>query len=76
MIKMYRNLKAEMVRFDINISSLAKKLDVKDDTIRRKIHGKASFTVEEALLIQKSFFKNLNVEYLFQKSEFIERSTA
>jgi len=71
---LYKNLKAEMIRFDINISLLANKLNVKEDTVRRKIHGKGSFTIDEALVIQRSFFKDFNVEYLFDKK--IERSTA
>lgn len=64
---MYRNLLAEMARFEITQKDIAELLKVRTSTVCDKINGKYSFKLEEAFEIKESFFPKLSIEYLFDK---------
>lgn len=59
------NLRAELSRNGIKQKDVAKLLGVSELTVSKKINGKTSFTIDEAFLIQKTFFPNFTVDYLF-----------
>lgn len=63
---MYRNLRAEMARSGLKQEDLAKSIGVRVATISDKMNGKNRFYYDEALTIKKSFFPDLEIEYLFE----------
>lgn len=62
---MYRNLKAEMLRQDVTLQQVADALNLKVDSVLRKLSGKVNFTIREAKIISKLFKENNSVDYLF-----------
>ncbi|MGG3737573.1 helix-turn-helix transcriptional regulator [Aeribacillus pallidus] len=66
---MYRNLKAEMARNDLTMGDIAKALNVRRATISDKMNGKYRFYYDECLIIKKTFFPDLPIEYLFEKDD-------
>ncbi|HEL1807057.1 transcriptional regulator [Streptococcus suis] len=67
---MPRNI--ERIRKEKNVSlvDIADLLNVKAQTVREKIDGIRDFKFGEALLIQTTFFKEYDIVYLFDKSEY------
>lgn len=65
---MFRNLRGEMVRHDINIDGLAEILGVTRQAASNKLNGKRPFSLPEAEII-RNYFKskgnNYTIEYLF-----------
>ena len=61
----YPNLRAEMSRTGIKQIDIAKVLGVSKIAVYQKMNGKSRFTIDEAFLIQKTFFPNFTVDYLF-----------
>lgn len=66
---MYRNLLAEMARYNVSRKDIADALGVRYATIVEKINKKYDFTYSEALAIKNTFFKDCNLEYLFENRE-------
>ena len=66
---MHRNLRAEMARGSITMGDIAEFLDVRTATVSDKKSGKYRFYYDEAVAIKNHFFKELEVEYLFKRSE-------
>ena len=66
---MYRNLEAEMTRQGITRKNLATVLNLRYGTVVEKLNGKYEFKLNEAFIIKKKIFPNLDFEYLFQKEE-------
>ena len=66
---MYNNLRAEMARKGIKIKDLAELLGVRRSTVSDKINGKYRFYYEEASKIKKTFFPDLDLEYLFDSDD-------
>lgn len=66
---MLRNL--EKARLDKNITKaeLGDLLEVKYQTVTSKIEGKTSFSFDEALLIQREYFPEYELTYLFSKEK-------
>jgi hypothetical protein len=64
---MYLNLEAEMKRYGVSRSDLAKCLNVRYGTILRHF-SKGKFLFEEALIIRNRFFPQLEIEYLFAET--------
>ncbi|HEK4529257.1 TPA: XRE family transcriptional regulator [Clostridioides difficile] len=62
---MFNNLKAEMARFDIKSSDVAKVLGVTNRAISCKFTGKTEFTRIEMFKIRKELFPNHSLDYLF-----------
>lgn len=66
---MYPNLLSEMARKGIKKKDLKKVIGTKrNGTIYDKFNGKSYFTLDQAFLIQETFFPNHTVDYLFRKS--------
>ena len=66
---MYRNLKAEMIRNNINNDDIAKAIHKDARTVRNKMSGATQFTFPETTIIRDSFFPKLKLEYLIEQSE-------
>lgn len=62
---MYKNLKAEMLRQDVSINNIADALELKVDSVLRKLSGKVNFTVKEAKIVAGLFKENNSIDYLF-----------
>ncbi len=65
---MLRNLKAEMARHGIKTIDLQRAISKTDRCIRDKISGRAVFTLSEAMKIRDTYFKGLDLDYLFATS--------
>jgi len=67
---MYKNLKAEMSRYDIKNEDIASKLNITPSTASLKLNGKSKVALQEAWLIQDLFLEkasvNFTLEYLFK----------
>lgn len=62
---MLHNLEAEMARKHVKRIDIARLLNLSTRAVYGKISGESSFTTSEAIKIQKSYFPNLTIEYLF-----------
>lgn len=65
------NLKAELVRKGLEpTKTVAKSIKCNEKTARNKLEGRSQFTIAEANLIIKDFFKTdgFSIEYLFTAS--------
>lgn len=65
----FKNLRAEMARQGLTNIQVAKAIEVSEKTFRNKMYGRTEFTRSEMLKIQKSFFPNLTLDYLFEFDE-------
>ena len=65
MLPMYPTLVGEISKRGIKKSIIAKRLEICDRTLRKKINGESPFTWEEVQLIRKCFFPDLSTEELF-----------
>lgn len=63
----YSNLKAEMGRYNITIESIASTLGIHRNSVSYKLNKGGSFSIEEANIIQKTFFPSIPLTVLFQK---------
>jgi len=64
----YTNLKAEMARQDISIKAIAESVGITRDTLSKKLRRKTPITLEEAYAINKIFFPDQDIKYLFSES--------
>lgn len=68
---MYKNLEAEMTRFNVRQQDLADLLQITLGTMNLKMNGKARITLDEAQSIreymQTKTDKYLSVDYLFKR---------
>jgi transcriptional regulator with XRE-family HTH domain len=64
---LYPNLRYTMSTHGITIASLAEKIGVHSNTVRRKMSGVASWTLEEINAI--SDYLNKDISYLFKKAD-------
>ena len=63
------NLKGEMAKKNVTIEEIAECLNVHRNSVANKINGRSKFSISEAFKIQKNFFPELEVEYLFAIAE-------
>lgn len=63
---MFRNLLAEMSRQGITRRDIAACLGVSEKTARSYINGTSKISWQDTLKIRRTFFPNLDIEYLFQ----------
>lgn len=63
---MYRFLKAEMIKANISVPELAKKISVSEKTLRNKINESTEFTWNEALVIRNIVNEKIDMETMFQ----------
>ena len=66
---MYRNLRAEMIKLDINNDDISKVIHKDARTVRNRMSGATDFTFSETILIRDKFFPKMKLEYLFKKDE-------
>lgn len=64
---MYRFLRGEMVKANISVAVLAKKIGIAEKSLRNKLNGETDFTWPEALAIRKIINPKLEMEELFKK---------
>ena len=62
------NLVKEMAAAKVTKEMLAEKLHVHRNTIANRLSGTGSFSISDAFEVQKAFFPNLGIEYLFKQS--------
>ena len=65
---MYKNLRAEMTRYDFTIETLSKVMGVSTVTVNSRLGGKTDFYLSEALKIKAAFEAlgaDFTLEYLF-----------
>lgn len=63
----FSNLRAEMARNEITIKELADKIGVNRDTMSGKLSGKRPLYLNEAFAINRAFFPNEDIGYLFKE---------
>lgn len=61
----YSNLIGEMAKRKIEKYKVARELGIHVNSFRNKLNGKTSFSVDEAIQIQGTFFPDLEIKYLF-----------
>lgn len=66
---MYKNLKAEMAKKDINIEKLSNSLGISYETMRLKLKGDSVITLLEAKQIKEIIGSEMNLEILFSVEE-------
>jgi hypothetical protein len=65
---MYKNLLAEMARNGIKSTQIADLIGESYNHVIVKIKGKYEFSYGQALAIQETFFPDLELKYLFDRS--------
>lgn len=63
----YNNLRAETMKKSISVQEMAKGLGVTYNTLKAKLSGKESFNLDEAFYMNKIFFPETDICYLFQE---------
>lgn len=64
----FTNLRVEMARENIGVVKMAKRLGWNRDTLARKLSNRTPISLDEAFLIQRTFFPSLDVKYLFAEA--------
>lgn len=59
------NLRGEMAKRKISIESIADLLGIHRNSVANKLNGESAFSIEQAMLIQETFFPDLEIKYLF-----------
>lgn len=65
---MYGNLYIEMKKKDLSQVVISNKIGITPRSFNYKIRGKKDFTTSEMFAIQKEFFPDKTLEYLFTKN--------
>lgn len=63
------NLRGEMAKRKISIESIAELLGIHRNSVANKLNGESAFSIGQAMLIQETFFPDLEMKYLFSKDE-------
>lgn len=61
------NLVKEMAAAKVTNEMLSEKLGVHRNTISNRLSGNGKFSIDEAFQIQKEFFPEIGIEYLFKQ---------
>ena len=56
-----------MLRQDISINDIAENLQLKKETVQKKINGKISISLDDCKKIASLFAENNDLDYLFKK---------
>lgn len=64
---MYGNLLIEMKRRKITQTAMAEHLGITTRGLNLKVRGHSDFTAPEMFAIQREYFPDLTLEYLFEK---------
>lgn len=62
---MFSNLRAEMARKQVTIQEIASTIGVGRDAASQKLSGKTPITLAEAFKIERGYFPDSDVHYLF-----------
>jgi plasmid maintenance system antidote protein VapI len=62
----YDNLRAEMTRHGKTHSDMAELLKISTVSVSNKINHKKKFTLDEAFTVQREWFPDCTIEYLFR----------
>ena len=65
----YLILRGEMAKRKVTIENIATLLGIHRNSVANKLDGKSSFSIEQAVLIQKTYFPDLELKYLFTTEE-------
>ena len=65
----FENLRAEMSRKNLGITEMAKALNVNRNTLARRLACKSRISLREAFAIQRAFFPESDIRYLFHGAE-------
>lgn len=60
-----KNLEAEMKRYGISRKDIAQLLGVSYSTVHSRFNGTSQWLYEECVAIQKEYFPNSELDYLF-----------
>lgn len=63
----FSNLRAEAARNGVEVKDFALAAGVNRDTMGKKLSRKSPIALNEAFAIQKTFFPNLDIAYLFKE---------
>lgn len=66
---MLHNLEAELAREGIHKIQIAQLLHISKRALYDKVSGRTKFTTDQAILIQKTYFPDKSIEYLFETKE-------
>lgn len=66
------NLRGEMAKRKISIEDISNLLGIHRNSVANKLNGESSFSFEQSVKIQESYFPDLELKYLFRKEEFRE----
>lgn len=66
---MYPNLEVEMARIGIKRKDLAVLFKNRSATVSDKLNGKSRLLLDEAQEIQRAFFPDKKLDYLFKRSD-------
>lgn len=66
---MYPNLEVEMARIGIKRKDLAVLFRNRSATVSDKLNGKSRLLLDEAQEIQRTFFPDKKLDYLFKRDE-------
>lgn len=73
---MFSNLRAEMARKQITIQEIANTIGVGRDAASQKLSGKTAITLAEAFKVEREYFPDSDVRYLFAELLDSPRSSA
>lgn len=61
----YFNLKTELIKSNIANEEIAYVLKLRTKDVQDKLEGSERFTIGEAMLLKKTYFPQMTLEYLF-----------
>ncbi len=64
---MYENIRVEMARKNLTILDIAESVGMNRETLSRKLSGKSSLSLKEAISIQTTCFPDMDVQTLFEE---------
>ena len=64
---MYENIRVEMARKNLTILDIAESVGMNRETLSRKLSGKSSLSLKEAISIQTTCFPDMDVQKLFEE---------
>lgn len=66
---MLRNLEAEIARKKLSREEVASGIGISTRSLYDKLNGKSKFNLEEAFALQKKFFPDTDLDYLFEQTD-------
>lgn len=66
---MFRNIETEIFMKQISKRDIADRLGITYNTLLLKLSGKATFTLDEAMLLKDILQSNLSIEELFSRTD-------